>query len=273
MSADRLIDPLFRLPFFTGLLFAALLPLVGVYLRLREEWLASLAYAQLAAAGSLGAAVLGAPLPLGALSAACSAAAAKGWLTRAGNNGYAMLMVLGWSAAVLVMANMPIAEHLGHALFDGQLFFTTWAHLIGAAVYLALCATLLPRLSRALLLERVLPDTFTANGSSPLQFHLAFNLLTAAGLALATASIGVMAAFALVFIPSMLAYQNARSWRGALQYATVIGVACYLAAFGVALILDQPFGPVMVLVLLTSAMAAQLLRLDRAAGRDSQFRP
>ena len=41
----RIFDPLFAMPFFTGLVFAVLLPLFGAYLRLRDEWLAALAFA------------------------------------------------------------------------------------------------------------------------------------------------------------------------------------------------------------------------------------
>lgn len=251
-----LLDPMFAYPFGTGLVFALLLPLLGMYLRLREEWLAALAYAHLAAAGSLLAALAGAPVMAGALLAAAAAASAKGWLARTGNNGYALLMILGWSLGVLVLANVPIAEHLAHALFDGQLYFTTAAHLSAAAAFLAACAALLPRLSRALLLERMLPDFFVASGHSPLRYHLAFDLLTAAGLALATSCMGVMAAFGLVFVPSMIAYHAGTSWKAALILASAIGVGCYLLAFLAALVLDQPFGPVLVLVLIAAAPGA-----------------
>jgi zinc transport system permease protein len=260
MDAD-LLDPMFAYPFATGLVFAVLLPLLGMYLRLREEWLAALAYSHLAAAGSLLAAVLGVPVMAGALLAAAGAAAAKGWLARTGNNGYAVLMILGWSLGVLVLANVPIAEHLAHALFDGQLYFTSAGHLAAAAVFLAACGALLPRLSRPLLLERMLPDFFTASGHSPLRYHLAFDLLTAAGLAFATSCMGVMAAFGLVFVPSMIAYRAGPSWKAALLLAAAIGTGCYLAAFLAALSLDQPFGPVLVLVLIATTLAGLVGRI------------
>jgi zinc transport system permease protein len=43
------------------------------------------------------------------------------------------------------------------------------------------------------------PDFFRASGPSGRKYHLIFDLLVAAGLALATASIGVMGASGLVF--------------------------------------------------------------------------
>jgi len=248
-----LIDPLFRLPFLTGLLFASVLPVLGMYLRLRQEWLAALAFAQVAAAGSLASSILGLPAQAGALACAGGAAAAKSWIARSGNNGYAVLMIVGWACAILMLANVPIAEQLGHALFDGQLYFTGVGHLIIALLFLGVTAALLPWLSRPLLLERVFPDFFQASGRSALRYHLLFDLLIAAGLALATASIGVWAAFGLVFVPSMVAYRIGQSWKASVWIGAGFSLGAYLVAFAAALLFDQPFGPVLVITLATIA--------------------
>jgi zinc transport system permease protein len=264
----QLFDPLFRFPLLTGLVFAAVLPVLGMYLRLREEWLAALAFAQLAAAGSLAAAIANLPPQLGALACSCAAAIGKGWLERTGNDGYASIMLFGWAAAILMLANVPIAEHLGHALFDGQLYFTGEREFGLALAFAALTLACMRWLSRPLLLERMLPDFFRASGRSPRRFHLAFDLLVAGGLALATSSIGVMAAFGLVFVPTMVAYQVGPNWKGSLALATVTGIAAYLVAFATALLADQPFGPVLagvlVLLALGSFAAQQALRRRHA---------
>jgi zinc transport system permease protein len=249
-----LIDPLFRLPFLTGLTFALVLPVLGMYLRLREEWLAALAFAQVAAAGSLASSILGLPPQAGALACTCGAAALKGWMARAGNNGYALLMIVGWASAILMLANVPIAEQLGHALFDGQLYFTGVGHLTIALLFLVLTAILLPWLSRRLLLERMFPDFFRASGLSALRYHLIFDLLIAAGLALATSSIGVMAAFGLVFVPSMIAYRIGPNWKASVAISATSSLGAYLVAFAAALLLDQPFGPVLVVTLAALAV-------------------
>jgi zinc/manganese transport system permease protein len=263
MSVLNIHDPLFLVPFATGLLLSVTLPLLGMYLRLREEWLAALAFAQLAAAGSLAAAIRGLPVLLGSFGAAGLAAAAKSWLSRSGNNGYALLMVGAWGAAILMLANAPFADHLGHALFDGQLYFTATAHLWSVAAFAMLALAAMRWLSRKLLLERMFPDFFRASGLSPRRYHLVFDLLVAAGIALATATIGVMAAFSLVFIPSMIAWQWGRNWRRALAVSVATAVASYAAAFEMALHYDQPFGPVLVLCMVAMAMlswAAGLVR-------------
>jgi zinc transport system permease protein len=61
--------------------------------------------------------------------------------------------------------------------------------------------------------------------------------------------LGVMGAFALVFVPPWLAFRRAGDWRGSLLLALAIGVAAYIAAFALALGFDQPFGPVLALLL------------------------
>jgi len=262
---SHILDPMFRWPLLTGVTFAALLPILGMYLRLREEWLAALAFAQVAAAGSLGGAIVGLPPQVGALACACSASACKGWIAKTGNNGYALLMISGWAAAILMLANVPIAEHLGHALFDGQLYFTGITHLVFGAAFLIVVAAVMPWLSRKLLLERMFPDFFRASGLSSRKFHLIFDLLVAAGLGLATASIGVMGAFGLVFVPSMIAYRLGPSWRGALWTAVALSLLAYGAAFVLAFSIDQPFGPILVFVLAGFAVLGYPLQSLRRA--------
>jgi zinc transport system permease protein len=260
MSTLSLYDPLFRVPFVAGLMFAATLPLLGMYLRLREEWLAALAFAQVAAAGALAAAIQGLPVSLGSFGAAGAAAAAKSWLFRSGNNGYALLMVTGWGAAILMLANAPMADQLGQALFDGQLYFAGVEQLGSAAAFSLTALGALRWLSRKLLLEHMFPDFFHASGQSARAYHLSFDLLVAAGIALATASIGVMAAFSFVFAPSMIAWQWGQSWKIALGVSVAFGLASYVVAFELALRIDQPFGPVLVLCLVVAAVLSGAAR-------------
>lgn len=259
MSGLAGFDAMFALPFVTGLLFALVLPALGMYLRLRDEWLAALAFAQLAAAGSLVAAVAGAAQWVGALLSSAFAAGLKSLAARRGNNAYALFMLLGWSCGILVLVNVPMAEHLGHALYDGQLYFTDRSHLIAAVALAIVCAFALARLSQPLLLERMFPDYFAARGLSGRRYHLYFDLLTAAAVALATASIGVMGAFCLVFLPPAIAYRFGSNWRRGTLLAVAIGTSGYCAAFAAALALDQPFGPVLVVVLGACTIGAEVI--------------
>ena len=264
MNIDLLFDPLFAEPFATGLAFAILLPLLGCYLRLRDEWLAALAFAQTAAAGSLLAMLFGLPLAFGGLAAAGLAAALKHLFEGAtrGTQGaaYAMLLLLGWGISVLLVANLPLAERMGHALFDGQLYFTERSHLITASIYALMSFFSLRWLSRRLLLAHFFPDFFRARGLSERRAHFAFDLLVAGALALATMSIGVMGAFALIFVPPLMAFGWSNSWQRALRLAVGSSLIAYIIAFALALVLDQPFGPLLGLLLVIAGVCSALLR-------------
>lgn len=88
------------------------------------------------------------------------------------------------------------------------------------------------------------------------RWHLGFDLLTALGIAVATATLGLVSTFALVFIPGWIAFRVAASWRSALAIAAAVAALGYLTAFALALALDQPFSPVLVALLLTLAAAS-----------------
>jgi zinc transport system permease protein len=108
------------------------------------------------------------------------------------------------------------------------------------------------------LLAHFFPDFFRARGLSERSAHFAFDLLIAAALALATMSIGVMGAFALIFLPPLIAFAWTRTWRSALLLAVGVGVVCHVLAFTLALLLDQPYGPLLGLLLVIVAAASAL---------------
>ena len=95
MSFSDIFDQMFLLPFLNGLVLAALLPVVGAWVRLREEWLAALGLAQFSAAGVVLGAIVTEPGILVALAAAALAAAVKAFIGRAGNDTYAVMILLG----------------------------------------------------------------------------------------------------------------------------------------------------------------------------------
>ncbi|PKO92886.1 MAG: ABC transporter [Betaproteobacteria bacterium HGW-Betaproteobacteria-10] len=243
---------LFLVPFLTGLCLAILLPLLGCYLRLRDEWLAALAYSHVAAAGALLALVCALPPAMGGIAAAGLVGAGKRFFASklAGGASYALLLLGGWAVAVLLAANHPLAERLGHALFDGQLYFSRSEQLSLVALGSLIAWFALHRLGKHLLLAHVYPDFFRIRGLPAWPTQSGFDLLAALALALATMSMGVMGAFALVFIPPWLAFRRARNWRAGLSLALAIGLLAYGAAFWLALELDQPFGPVLALLLI-----------------------
>jgi 5,6-dimethylbenzimidazole synthase len=153
-------------------------------------------------------------------------------------------MILGgWAALLLIAANSPHGELLGNALVEGQLYFAGRADLTGALLLALISAMALPWLMPRLLRARLLPQYEAANRLPAWRWHLGFDLLVAGAMAVATASMGLMAAFALVLVPAWIAFRIAIGWRRTLAWSSLIGLLAYLSAFTAALLLDQPFGP------------------------------
>jgi zinc transport system permease protein len=256
------LDPLFRVPFVTGLLLAAVLPLLGSLLTLREEWLAALGLAHLAAAGALLGLAVGAPAVIGGSAGALAGGATKTALGARGNAAYGFMILVGWAAMLLVAANTAMGDSLGHAMIDGQLYFASPVDLTAALILAASSAALLPWLSGKLVRARFFPRFEHANALPAWRWHLCMDLLAAAAMAVGTATLGLMGSFALVFVPAWLAFRLAPGWRWTLVISALGGIGGYLIAFLVAFLLDQPFGPVLVAVLLVmAAVAACLPRL------------
>jgi zinc transport system permease protein len=259
VSVATVFDPLFLTPFLCGLLLAIQLPLLGAYVRMRGEWLASLGVVQVAAAGLALGSVLGAPPVAGALLAAAAAAVVRTIFARwSGNDSYALMLLVGWSGALLLAANAAAGEELSHALLEGQIYFTNRSDLLMLTGLLAATAVALWLLSRRLLLGCLLPDRLgSADGLT--RWHDAiFEVLVAVSLALAATVVGVMAAFALVFVPAWVAFRLAVGWRSTLAWSVGLGLLAYLASFALAILFDQPYGPVLVAALV--AVSAGRLR-------------
>jgi len=250
VSFPDLLDGMFLLPFLNGLLLAILLPLVGAHIRLREEWLASLGLAQAAAAGVMIAAFWFAPVAYIALAAAVLAAVVKSLVAPRGNESYGLMLLAGWTVALLLAANSAHGHEVSDALVQGQLYFTGTGHFKALVAVTIVVFGLLPWLAPRLLLARFFPDHFHANGSRSPHHELVFDVAVAVSLALAATAIGVMAAFAVVFLPPWIAFRFARGWFKTIALGIALSVTGYVLAFVLALRFDQPIGPVIVGVLL-----------------------
>jgi zinc/manganese transport system permease protein len=260
MGLRDLFDSMFLVPFLTGLGVAILLPILGAFVRLRSEWLGAMGLAHVSAAGVVIAAAFVEPSILIALAAAGLAAAVKALGGRSGNDSYAVMILVGWSLALVGASFSPHGDEVSHALVQGQLYFSGTGHLAGVALLGVASSGLLPWLSPRLLLGQFFPDHFRANGIANPHHDVVFDVFAAVTLAVGTVTIGVMAAFALVFVPPWIVFRFARGWRATLFWSAAVGLVAYLVAFVAALPLDQPFGPVLVLVLLLATPARFIAR-------------
>lgn len=272
MLSEPVLRDLFLLPFLAGLAPTIFLPWIGNYLRLRDEWLATLGLAHLSTAGALLAHLWHWPGVLGALLFSTLGVAGKQIGGGNSNSVYALMLLLGWSSTLLLAANLALGDALTQAMIDGQLYFAGKTELLANACLLMLITFFLARLGPVLLRNRWFPSQARANRQRFWRCSLMFDLVAAAAIAAATATLGLMAGFALVFVPSWMAFRLAGSWRQTFWLATGLGVVSYVLAFTLALFLDQPFGPLLTLVLLLAASLVVLwqrcrrLKPDIAAG-------
>jgi len=246
------LDNLFTVPFFAGLAMALLLPLVGNLLRLRDEWLAALGFSHLATAGVLLGVALRAPAFIGALVGALCGAGVKQAAGGRSNSAYGLMILAGWSFTLLIAANTVLGESLAHALIDGQLYFAGWRELGTDFVLLLVAIVALRWLTPRLIVARLIPELEVANQLPAWRWHLGFDVLVATAIAGGTATFGLMAGFSLVLVPPWIACRLASSWRQAQWLAAGLGVVAYCLSFWLALVFDQPFGPVLGGVLVAS---------------------
>lgn len=261
----RRLDSLFTVPFFAGLALALLLPLIGNLLRLRDEWLATLGLAHLAGAGALAGMALHLPHFVGALTGSLAGAGVKQAAGGRSNSAYGLMILTGWAATLLIAANTALGDALAHALVDGQLYFVGGRELAIALIVLFVTLPALFWLTPRLIAARLCPGLERANRLPAWRWHLGFDLLAATAIATGTATFGLMACFALIFVPAWIAFRTSPDWRRAQWLVAAVGIASYGAAFALALGFDQPFGPVLVAVLvLLFGVSVLMCRLSSA---------
>lgn len=258
------MDSLFAVPFFAGLLLAGLLPLVGNLLRLRDEWLATLGFAHLATAGVLLGMALHLPPFAGALMGALTGAGVKHAGGGRSNSAYGLMILAGWSLTLLVAANTTLGDALAHALIDGQLYFAGRRELVIDLVVALVAGAALRRMAPRLIVARLFPERERSHEPRAWRWHLGFDVLAATAIAAGTATFGLMAGFALVFVPPWIAHRLAADWRHAQWLAAAVGVAGYGLAFWLALRFDQPFGPMLGAVLVAGFGVSALWRRPSA---------
>jgi zinc transport system permease protein len=161
------------------------------------------------------------------------------------------------------MGNLPGLERHGAALFEGQLYFVGEEMLPAAVLALVVGGVFLKRKGGDLLLAHLYPAHFHAQGRPVWPVRIGFDLLVAAALALSVKSLGVMGAFALIFIPPWVVCVFSPSWRAAHIAAPILSFLAYALAFALALIHDQPFGPMLAFVLCMMALCLPVAALAR----------
>lgn len=242
-----------------GAMLACALGAAGIMLRVREEAVAALAYAQVAVLGAMLAIVVALPPLAGAWGLAVAAAL----LTRrptAGPGRHLQLLLLAWALALLVADNQPSARMLSAAAIEGQLLLLRWGDWPWFAALALGGGALLAMSGRAWLAGELLPwlpqrQTPPARIATAAREIGVVSLLAAGALAF-----GVLVTLALVLVPAGIAWARATNLRQAWVIAALCGLVAHLLAFVIALAADQVYSAVLVALLLACAL---LLRISR----------
>jgi zinc/manganese transport system permease protein len=255
-----IFDPAFRIPFITGLCLAAILPLIGTFMRMRNQWLATFALSQVAAAGAMLGLPLGFPPAWTAAGLASLAALLHGLVPRPGNSHYGATFLAGWAGVLLIAGNTQQGTVVAESLLRGQLYFSGPGHLLAALVLSAWAVASLRWLTSRLLMDRLFPDFFDANQMAAWIHRLGFGALLVFATVLSTLALGAIPAFALFFAPAWVAFILCEGWRNALWVSALIGLTTYVSAFALAVSLDQPLGPLLVLILLLTIALTNFIK-------------
>ncbi|WP_439657234.1 metal ABC transporter permease [Lentzea sp. HUAS TT2] len=170
-----------------------------------------------------------------------------------------LLMSLAIAAALLVLSTSGVNASAAFELLWGSILATK----TGDVILLGALAVIVPGLFvwRRRQLALLLHDRELAACSGVPVNRLTLVLLVLVAIAIAGAIrlTGALLVDALTLLPALAARRLAQSLTGMALWAVGIGVVVNLAGFALALLLDQPPGPVLVLLAGAVALAAHLI--------------
>ena len=252
----------------TGAWLGVVLPWLGVLLLLRQQVFVAAAIGQAANLGVAGALALSAAL--GACPLHVAGASSPPWLVlasvvpacvaayaalRAGDGTHAALeapsavvFLVGSAGAMVVLAGQPHGAQELQRLFLSSLLSAgavdAWC-AAGAACVVAAALWWRPRLLLAWAVE---PRTARAHGAPVRRLDLAAAVVLGAVVGQSLLATGLLYTFAAMTLPVLAARSLARSLRGVVLAAPVLGVGGQALAFAVAHRCDLPPGQVAVLI-------------------------
>ncbi|NJN45151.1 MAG: ABC transporter [Candidatus Competibacteraceae bacterium] len=242
-------------PFLAGFLITAVLALAGNGLLLRGSTWQALALSQWAAVGGVLASVL--VWPAWPVSLALGAAV-LGLLKRGSDRERMPLGVflVGLAAVTLLATNHPRASLAAARWAEGQLYFAASGDLVAIAGVAVAALAMRAVLKRVWLHAQTHPDVPANQAPGTFQHGCELGWLVAT-IVLGTLTLGVPAALATLLFPAWTAAGFASDLKGLLYWTQVLALSGFVGAWLLALALDQPFAPVLVLVNLLVAVCVR----------------
>jgi zinc transport system permease protein len=278
---------LWREPLFAGVLAAALLSYLGVFVVLRRMVFVSAALSEISGVGVATAFYVGSvagidPHMHGALPIllepvwfslvfACIAAAL--FSLRPGHRKLAPETIVGLgyivaSALVLAILNSPRIAQEAHAV--GDILFGNAVTVPRAQIYALAGAGTAAILAHVLFFKELLfvsydPETAVVQGVGVFRYEMLLNVIIAVVISVATRAVGALPVFAFTVVPPAAALMLTENIRATIPLAIAFGIVSAAAGYYVSWIEELPTGATMVVV----ASVFLLPGLVRLAKRNS----
>jgi ABC-type Mn2+/Zn2+ transport system permease subunit len=268
---------LFAQAWLTGVLLAALLPLLGVVLLLRQQVFLGAAIAQsanlgiaVALAAGLGTAAgaghrleAAAPLLSGLLFSAATCAFAMRALS-AGESSHearaAFVFLFASSAALLLLSGSPHGSHEVQRLMLSSLLGANALDVVVSALLLAATVAAALLWPRRVLLWATDPASARAYGYRVGAIDVAAGAWIGGAIGFAIHGTGMPFTFGCTVLPVLFAREVATSLRAVLVLAPLVGAAAFALAWWIGDRLDLPPGQCVVVVLALLAAMARAVR-------------
>jgi ABC-type Mn2+/Zn2+ transport system permease subunit len=236
--------------------------MLGVVLRPRGEAVAAFSYAQVAVLGAMLAVLSNLPPLVGAWLLALAAGLGALWRLGppGGGSRHLMLLALAWAVGLLVADNHPEAQLLSLSAIEGQLLLVRWSDWPGFLLLCLVGAGVLLAVGKRWFAMQLVPWRARGGGRISALREVAVVSLLAAG----ALGLGVFVTLALVVVPAWAVWARAGALRLALLGAGALALAAHLGAFVLALLFDQVYSAVLVVVLVMAGLALRAVPTRRS---------
>ncbi len=157
------------------------------------------------------------------------------------------VFLAGLAAVTLLAANHAQASIAAAAWAEGQIYFVAGIDLVIIAVMAVVSLAARAELTTLWLHAQAHPDIPGNRAPSLFQYSLGLSWLVVV-IVLGTLTLGLPAALATLLFPAWAAAFFASDFKNLLLWTQILALCGFVAAWTLALALDQPFAPVLVLV-------------------------
>ncbi|WP_028304753.1 hypothetical protein [Oceanospirillum maris] len=254
-----MLDSFWIWPFISGASIAFLLGLAGATLFLRSAIWQGLVVGQSAAAGGVLASVMALPLVPVALLFSALVSLLTRRKAKLQQERLLLAFLLCGALMTLLIVNIPQASVAASRWLEGDVYFITRQDSLWLLIPIMMLAVGYSTLQRVWQHSQIMPDRGCAPRLSRWRFlfEAFWQLLL---IVLGCLFLGLPAALFLILLPAWIAAFVANGFKPFLLLSSLISLVLFVISWAVALDLDQPFSPILILLGSSFALLIYLLK-------------